>query len=57
MPPFSSSPFPVVYLDPPPLLTRGLGGACCSRLDDSGVRNVVGMDGQLSLASERVIRR
>ena len=35
----------VTYLDPPLLLTRGLGGAYCSRLDDSGVRNVVRMDG------------
>ena len=56
MPPSSPSPL-VTYLDPLPFLQEALEVLVASRLNGSSVRDVVRMDSQFSLASERVIRR
>ena len=57
MPPSSPSPL-VAYLDPPfPFLQEALEVLVVSRLNGSSVRDVVRMDSQFSLASERVVHR
>ena len=56
MPPPSPSPF-VTYLDPLPFLQEALEVLVASKLNGSSVRDVVRMDSQFSLASERVIHR
>ena len=55
MPP--SSPSPSLPMLTPPFLQEALEVLVASRLNGSSVRDVVRMDSQFSLASERVVRR
>ena len=56
MPPSSPSPS-LPILTPLPFLQEALEVLVASRLNGSSARDVVRMDSQFSLASERVIRR